>query len=155
MAKLRRTKKFVKSFIDVRTWMGIDIIMQNAKSLWHSTRESFKIQPPEESESFEQAQSRLNISNSQADKIAMHYGRLSLMFLLLTGMMMVYGGYMVMHGSWLSFPMAVAISGITSVMAFRYHFWRFQILRRCLGCSLQTWFYQGVLGQKTPSSSGK
>jgi intracellular multiplication protein IcmV len=36
--------------------------------------------------------------------------------------------------------------GIFLVLAFRYHYFYFQIITRRLGCSLSTWFKEGLLG---------
>ena len=37
---------------------------------------------------------------------------------------------------------------IALVLAFRYHFWHFQIKERKLGCSIREWYKQGLLGEK-------
>jgi intracellular multiplication protein IcmV len=56
-------------------------------------------------------------------------------------------GYQLFYGSYQAAIVSFIILWIALVLAFRYHFWYFQIKNRKLGCTVYEW-YRGLLGDK-------
>lgn len=72
--------------------------------------------------------------------------RLSMFMVLLAVLILSYAGYQLYYGSTKAFFLSLVVTLIALVLAFRYHFWYFQIKRRKLGCTFNEWYRQGLLG---------
>lgn len=91
-------------------------------------------------ESFEAATQRLKLT--EADLVTRKKGllRLSLIMLAFACIMFFYAIYLLVMGSPMGGILALVVMLIALVLAFRYHFWCFQIQQRKLGCSINDWF---------------
>ena len=106
-------------------------------------------QSPTQTETFKAAVKRLGLS--EQDLVIKQQGlmRLVVLMLVLALGLLGYTVYQGIYGSILGVVVSLVLTLIALVMAFRYHFWWFQIKHRKLGCSLREWFHRGVLGEKT------
>ncbi len=100
-------------------------------------------------ESFNVAQKRLNLTDS--DIIIRQQGllRLCLLTLLFSLLMFFYTIYLLYYLQIKAFVVSFVVMMIGLVLAFRYHFWYFQMKTRKLGCSFQEWYQQGLRGRKS------
>ena len=57
-----------------------------------------------------------------------------------------YAMYQMLYGGVLSVILSLVLSFVSLALAFRYHFWHFQIKHRKLGCSFQEWFRTSFMG---------
>ena len=72
--------------------------------------------------------------------------RLSYLMLVITLLFLAYTVYLGFHGSLKAILIAAMETIVAGTLAFRYHFWHFQIQQRQLGCSVKQWtqsFFRG------------
>lgn len=57
----------------------------------------------------------------------------------------VYSLYEILYGGILAVMVAVVLAFVCLALAFRYHFWYFQVKKRKLGCSIKDWFRESFM----------
>ena len=62
--------------------------------------------------------------------------------------LLCYMGYQMLYGSLKAILISLIEMIVAAVLAFRYHFWHFQIHRRRLGCSIKEWFQTTTGGDR-------
>ncbi|HAU1881722.1 TPA: type IV secretion protein IcmV, partial [Legionella pneumophila] len=99
-------------------------------------------------ESFDEAVKKLKLN--EADLIIKQKAlfRLSVIMVIAALMLLIYTGYQLFYGSWKATIISLVVVMIALVLAFRYHFWYYQIKQRKLGCTVKEWYRQGLLGEK-------
>ncbi len=143
-----RTAGVVRFFFDVRKWSDFDRTRRSTLYLINSFKRLFVPNSPTETNSFDEAVQRYNLS---ADDLVLQrraLWRLSMLMCVIATGVFGYALYCLTYGAQRAFFLSIIVSMIALVLAFRYHFWSFQIDNRTLGCSLKQWFREGVLGHK-------
>lgn len=134
-----RTGSIIRSVFNLRLWTDWDRMRTFTLYLLRGIKKFFVPETTTDVETFDEAQKRLNLS--EADLISRRKAlyRTSLLMLVFA---LFFLGYAIYHfmllqmlGGWLS----LVVMLIALVLAFRYHFWYFQIKERKLGCSIQEW----------------
>ncbi len=99
-------------------------------------------------ESFDAAIARMNLSDQdlQAKQSALY--RLSILMCTAAIFIFGYAIYHLYYGSYRAVIISFILMLIALALAFRYHFWYFQIKTRKLGCSISEWYRQGLKGDK-------
>lgn len=143
-----RTKNVLMRIFNVKTWGDWDRMKSFTLYLTRGFKKFFIPQKNEVSESFEAAKIRLNLSDK--DLMAREKGlfRLSLLMVGAAILLFIYAIYHLFTGNYLAFILSLVVMAIALVLAFRYHFWYFQIKSRKLGCTINEWFRQGIMGDK-------
>ena len=138
MPRFKRTRKVVKFFFDVPTWMGTSTIKENTAYLKNLVKKVYSFNKRiVKRETFEEAAQRLNL-DEQA--IKSRYQELKITFILSMlagGFLFPYSIYVFLTGKFINGIMCLALTTLCFVLAFRYHFWMFQIERHKLGCSFK------------------
>ncbi len=147
-----RIVKIFKNIFNVRFWLDYDRLHTFFKYVGSSLKTMFVPQKrkakPNDHESFNKAVLNLNLSEKN---LLAKQKNLYLTSVLLSGMavlLILYTGYLLVYGSYQGAVVGLSVTLITSTLAFRYHFWYFQIKNKKLGCSFREWFNQGLLGKK-------
>ena len=143
-----RTKLLFNRIINVRSWADWDRMKAYTVYLGKSAKNLFVPQDQIASESFAAAKARLNLSDSELLIRQKSLYRLSLLMVFIAFLVLVYAVYHLVLANFLAFFVSIVIMLIALVLAFRYHFWYFQIKEHKLGCSVREWFYQGFMGGK-------
>ena len=142
-------KKGVKPFVDVSSWLNLDQLKNYGKSISDIGKSLFIAQKASRNETFEAALKRFNLSEAELQKKAEDLHKLSVIFSVFAVCLLAYFIYLlVTHGSIMAIIVTLVLSSVIFAKAFSYHFWVFQIKKRRLGCSLQEWFKEGLLGIK-------
>lgn len=143
-----RIARVLSRIINVRSWIDWERMKSFTRYLIDGFKKFFIPQKTQKGESFETAKKRLNLTDS--DIIARQTGllRLSLLMVAVACMIFVYSIYLFASGGYLGGVVGLVVTLIAVVLAFRYHFWYFQIRERKLGCTIQEWFKQGLMGGK-------
>jgi intracellular multiplication protein IcmV len=133
-----------KTYFNPVGWFGSDakygaqVIIRLAKGL-------FAVPEAHRAETFQQAVARFQLTTDDIKKIQQRYYLFFLIFSVLAIIMLFYGFYLLFYQHhFLGWMLSIAVTGLFAAQAFRYHFWRFQIKHRKLGCTLQEW-WQGKL----------
>ncbi len=104
------------------------------------------VDQPEFEESFEQAKTRLELSDTQLKDAKSSYLRLALFYLFFAFCMIGYALYLLAHDQVLAVMMCVPILMVLLAFFFRHHFWYTQIKQERLGMSVKQWFLSLIFG---------
>lgn len=148
MKLAQRVKRRFKPFFDISSWMSKDFLVAPAVDLSEKTKRLFIVQQSSKAESFEMAVNRLNISEQALLTRLIEMRRMFFLFLLIGLGLLIYGVLSLLQGFFLSFFICAGLTCFAFSMAFKYHFWIFQIKQRRLGCSLREWL-KGTLWGKS------
>ncbi|ASQ45097.1 hypothetical protein clem_02680 [Legionella clemsonensis] len=139
----------IKRIFNVRAWIDFDRVRAFTSYLAAGFQKLFiPQQQTEKGESFEAAVARMNLSEQelQAKKKALY--RLSVLMCLAAVGIFSYSIYHLYYGSYRAVVVSLVLVLVALVLAFRYHFWYFQIKERKLGCSFSEWYREGLKGDK-------
>lgn len=138
----------LRSIFNFRAWSDYERVKGFTEYLYSGFANLFIPQKHETGESFEEAMVRLNLS--EADLLEKQTALFRLAWLMVFTALAI-GGYVIYCLYWKAF-MAAGVSSVVQlvalVLAFRYHFWYYQIKQRKLGCTFSEWLHNGLLGEQ-------
>ncbi|WP_115703507.1 type IVB secretion system protein IcmV [Legionella sainthelensi] len=133
----------------IRIWFDWERIKAITVSLGNGIKHLFvPHQNIETEESFTDATMKFGLSDEILLSKQKALFRLSMFMMLLAVLILGYAGYQLYSGSIKAFVVSLVVTLIALVLAFRYHFWYFQIKNRKLGCTFNEWYRRGLLGEK-------
>lgn len=139
-------KKVVKPLVDFPRWMDTPTLANNAKMIAGLAKRIFTAPKATRTETFEEAMSRLNLTETDIQRRKKEFLRLICIFGLLSILLYAYSFYLLSHSYIRGGILALIVSTIALMRVFRFHFWYFQIKKRKLGCTFKEWL-QGLLGK--------
>ncbi|WP_133136588.1 type IVB secretion system protein IcmV [Legionella rowbothamii] len=143
-----RIVKLISSILNVRAWFDWERVRSFTLYLSNGFKRLFVPQQNKEVESFEEAATKLNLNDTTLMTKQKALFRLSIVMLIAAGLILGYAGYQLFYGSFMAVLVSLIVTLIALALAFRYHFWYYQIKSRKLGCTFDEWFRQGLLGEK-------
>jgi len=149
--KKSRITGLLKSVFNVRSWIDYDRLKSFTTYLGTGIKKMFVPEPidvVDTSTSFKEMVTSLNLSEQDLADRARGLYRLSIIMGVIAGAMFVYAIWHMVFGNWKATIVSLVVSCLGLVLAFRYHFWYFQIKERKLGCTLREWYKQGLLGEQ-------
>ncbi|KTD14650.1 intracellular multiplication protein IcmV [Legionella gratiana] len=133
----------------IRSWFDWERMKAITVSLGNGIKHLFvPHQNIETEESFTDATKKFGLSDERLLAQQKALFRLSMLMMLAAVLILCYAGYQLYLGSLKAFFVSLVVMSIALVLAFRYHFWYFQIKQRKLGCTFSEWYRQGLLGEK-------
>ena len=146
MAKKGRVKGAIKGLFNFKLWMGYDRLVDQGRSIKDSYDGIFTPQVSSRKEDMEQVKSRFGLNESDLDKKASELFRLAVTMVVLFFPVISYALYLLWNFHWHAGILALVVSGFPIVLAFRYHFWYYQVKERRLGITFSEWLHRGLLG---------
>lgn len=143
-----RIVKFFKNILNIRYWLDLERIKQFTLYLFNGFKNMFVPQAKAQGESFEEAVKTLHLSEQDLELKKKGLLRLSLIMLVIACTLLAYGVYQLYYGAYRAMLLSLVVFLIAIVLAFRYHFWYFQMKQQKLGCTLREWYKHGLLGDK-------
>lgn len=150
-----RVANVLARIINIRVWFDWERMKLFTLYVGNSLRRLFMPQHNEESsdrpvltESFRTAQKELNLSDADLALRQKALLRLSLLMSFIALLIFLYSCYHFYNGALLAGFLSFIVMLLAWSLAFRYHFWYYQIKTRKLGCSFHEWFTKGLLGAK-------
>ena len=143
-----RTIQLFGRIFNVRSWLDFDRMKSFTGYLGTGFKKMFVPQEPEAKESFEEALVRQNINEKDLKSKQSALYRLSLLMCGTAVIIFAYGIYHLFYGGYKATIISLSVALIALALAFRYHFWYFQIRERKLGCTLKEWYRKGLIGGK-------
>lgn len=142
MGIFRSSKKVMGRIVDVRVdkWLSVDYLKETTGHFKAILNDMVVPQKARYSETFEEAQQRLNLSEKDLADRKHEFTKLFYFFVALSLVVISYGLYLAYHGSFGPALIAFCLALYSFTQAFRFHFWLFQLKNRKLGCSLREWF---------------
>ena len=143
-----RFRKIINTAFNVRKWSDFDRMKEFTMYLEHGIKNLFIPQRQAAAQTFDEALQQYHINEATLLKKKKALIRLSLWMSFLAFGFFLYSIYLVVVGSFHAMLLSLVVMMFALVLAFRYHFWFFQIQQRKLGCTFQDWFWRGFLGRK-------
>lgn len=140
--------KLLSSIFNLRLWFDWERMKSFTLYLGNGLKQLFVPQRDKQTESFDEAAKKLDITDASLLAKQKALLRLSVIMVCAAGLIFGYAGYQLYHGSFKAVIVSLIVMMIALTLAFRYHFWYFQIKHRKLGCTFDEWFKQGLLGEK-------
>lgn len=134
-------KKTVKSLFNFSAWMGADELRRSGSNIKQLAKSIFSVRNAQYEETFEQAVQRFNLSEADLKEREKAFGWMALFYGVLMGVLLAYMAYLWVWGTWSSVLMTLILSAVMASLAFRQHFWYFQVRERRLGCTFKEWFF--------------
>lgn len=128
------------TFFDVPRWVNVKQYVETNKTLYTKIKDSFRVARPMREETFEAAMQRLKLSEQDLNERMPANQRALTILLSFVIALCLYGFYLMFTGAIAGTLVILAVIALSSVRAFQYSFWNFQIKHRKLGCSFKEWF---------------
>ncbi|WP_367606414.1 type IVB secretion system protein IcmV [Legionella sp. W05-934-2] len=150
--KQSRIRSIFGRVFNFRYWVDYDRLKGYSLYLWNGFKRFFVPQNQQGAGSqmqFDKAIKEMNLSEADLKSREVALIRMSRLMAILAGFIFLYSFYHLFYGSLQAAFLCYSVTLIAVALAFRYHFWYFQIKERKLGCSFSQWFREGLLGQKS------
>lgn len=142
MVMLKRVRRIKGS---VRKWVDYDRLSDNATGLKKVFLKLIVPAAPKHHESFESAVVRLKLTPADIQKRMSSLKRLLVLMLVIAATIFIYTIYNLIKAHWIAVILSFILFILTLVVAFRYHFWHFQLQQRKLGATFREWLFFGLL----------
>lgn len=142
-----RTKRILSRLLNVRSWVDFDRVRAGQRYITGVCGTYFVPGKAKKTESFPAAVARLKLTD--AALLAREKGLFRLSLTMVGAAILVFGYavYNLYYAHFTAVLLSLLVMCLALVLAFRYHFWYFQIKHQKLGCSLSEWFNQGLMGK--------
>lgn len=140
--------RIITQIFNVRKWLDWERVKGGTLYLKNGISRLFLPQQNAEAESFDDAMKELNLDEESLLVKQKSLFRLSIIMVSAAVLILAYAVYMLFLGSIKAFFVSLVVAMLGIILAYRYHFWYFQIKQRKLGCSFNEWYRQGLLGGK-------
>lgn len=134
-----KSRRFIKNFLDVPRWAGVDTIKHAGKSIKSLAKSLFTVKQPEFNETFDEAITRLKLSEEDLSKRQRMYGITAGVYFVSACLMLVYCVHLLMLGHHMSMVTTFALVMLLLAFFFRDHFWYTQMKHRRLGFTFKEW----------------
>ncbi len=143
----RLTNLFLTLF-NVVLWFDWERMKSLTRYLINGIKKFFVPQVSKDTESFAAAKKRLNLTDH--DLLVRQKGlfRVSMLMFAFSILLFCWAIYHFIFLHILGGILSLVVMCIALVLAFRYHFWYYQIKAHKLGCSIHEWYRKGLMGDK-------
>jgi intracellular multiplication protein IcmV len=150
-SKRGRMRRLIDKYVDFKTWMDIERSKSINGFFLNIIRRIFLLQKPDPKtkKTFETVMQEMQLTDKDITERLKTFKLMYLIMLLAAFLFYAYAIYEVMYGGILSMLLSGVFSFVCLALAFRYHFWHYQIKVRKLGCSLKEWFRNSFMGGRT------
>lgn len=142
MGLLSKTKKATSYLVNFRVseWLDYAHLSKSANYILSQAKGLFTLKQTEQPETFKQAVLRFELSDVELSTQLKQLQRLTKLFLTLAALLFGYFLFLIiLKHNYMGACMTFALMLYSLSLAFRYHFWRFQIQQKRLGCTLKEW----------------
>jgi intracellular multiplication protein IcmV len=129
-----------KTFINPSGWLGYTELKSSTTTAWELMRGLFYTPKDVNPETFEEAMTRLNLTEEDIKQQSVRYFNFAVLFITLAVVSFLFAFYLLfVEHTFAGCLLGLAVTALFGSQAFRYHFWYFQIQRRKLGCTFEEW----------------
>ena len=133
-------RRGLRSLVNFPAWMGWKDLSRNASFIKSMVVSLLTVSKAEHQETYEEAVERLNLSSKELQQRQQGFLQMAILYFILMLLLMAYAVYLVFVGTLTAVLMSSVLVLVTASLAFREHFWYFQMKQKRLGCSLKSWF---------------
>lgn len=141
--------RVLTSIINVRAWSDYDRTRASLVYLRDGFKKMFvpqRVSAPEKD--FDDIVKAKKLTEDDLMQQQKSLKRSSMMMLLFSLAVFIYSLYLLVHLNIMATVLSLVVACLGLVLAFRYHFWAFQIKQRKLGCTVAEWYRIGLKGEK-------
>lgn len=153
MKKKSRIVTIVSRLINFKSWLDWERVKTYTLYLLNGIKRLVIVQKKQEesfrTQQFSKVQADLQLSNEELKARQQGLLRLCMVMLMVAVLLLGYAIYHLYYFALEAFVISLTVGCIALVLAFRYHFWYFQIKERKLGCTIGEWYRYGIRGKKT------
>jgi hypothetical protein len=137
------TKKAASHLVNVRVdkWIAYSYLKDTLNFFLDISKSLFKPEHTQIQESFEEATKRLHLNSEDLIQRATLFQRFTFIFLVITLGLLIYAIYIFQQNNLMGTCMTICLALYAGYQAFKFHFWRYQIQKQRLGCSLKECLY--------------
>lgn len=152
MGLLKKIKSGLGHIFDFRVdrWVDLRYLKKSSDYYLQETKRLFTLQKAEHDENFAEAAERLTLSEKELDEQAKRYAYMAVLFLGIGLLFLIYGTLLVIWKNWMGSIISFSMTLYAFALAFRAHFWFFQISQKRLGCTASEWFQFFVKRTRNP-----
>lgn len=138
--------KSIKSGLDTvfyirpKKWVSWDFLTDNTKKNVEVVKDVFTIEKAKRKENFTQAMHRFGLTEKDLAPLRKRYLLFAYFFLTIALGIFFYGIQGLLQQYYGQFFGSLCLTLFVCSLAFRYHFWAFQIESKKLGCTLKQWW---------------
>lgn len=148
MFGFRRDKQRKNRFFDFRRWSNYDRIASDYKNLAGHIKQVFQPRKERYNEDFAEAVARLGLSEHELARRQQGLLRLVVIMLGVALGTLIYLIYLLWTAYYAAALVAATMMMLALTLAFRYHFWYYQMKQQRLGCTVNEWF-SALITRKT------
>ena len=134
-----KSRKFIKTFLNIPKWTGSAYLLSSARSIKSLAKSLFTVKKPEFEETFEEAIARLNLSEEALQKRQKNYLITAACYFICAVFMFAYMIYLIKLQHIMASISALSLTLVLLAFFFRDHFWYTQIKQKKLGLSFSDW----------------
>lgn len=148
MKIFRGIGKAIKPFVNFPAWMGLKQISSTGKGIQETAKTLLETPKATHRETFAEAMQRFHLSEADLQKQMKNFRQAALMYCAIALGLFMYALYLFISGHLIAGLLSLIITALALTLAFRQHFWYFEIKQRKLGCTIREWFQGTFLGGK-------
>jgi intracellular multiplication protein IcmV len=141
MGILKTTKKVSGHIFNfkVSQWLDLDALKGFTNYFLQQFKLLYQIEQATQTETFEEAIDRFELTPKDLQIKYSQYSFLIFFFSGISLLLLSYTFFLAHKENWMGTVMSAALTLYAWSLVFRYHFWRYQVKRQKLGCTLSEW----------------
>jgi len=140
MKIVRGLGKLVKPFVNVPSWMGWKDLKSTGTNIKDTAKALLETEKAQRTETFQQAVARFGLNPEQLAQKQKDYLNAALLYSGIGIALFLYAVYLFIFGHLAAGFLTLVLTVLAAVLAFRQHFFYYQIKRHKLGCTIKEWF---------------
>jgi intracellular multiplication protein IcmV len=140
----------IVSIFNIRWWIDYDRIKAFTLYLVDAIKQIVILKPQQlgSQTDFDKMVASLHLTEQALFSRQTSLYRISLWMCVVAFCLFGYTLYQLFYANYLAGLISLVLTLLSLVLAFRYHYWYFQIKEHRLGCSIRHWYQQGLWGNK-------
>lgn len=139
MKIVRGLGKAFKPLVNFPAWMGWKQLSQTGKDISSNAKELLTPQKATRQETFDAAVRRLGLSEQDIQQRMKAFKKMALLYSVIALGLAGYCIYLVIFAHVAAAFLTLILVTLALTLAFREHFWYFQMKNRRLGCTIKDW----------------
>lgn len=140
------TGRLARGIFKPKEWSSYEMMREITEYLIEGFMRLFVLRKESQSEQLDQVMHRYSLSEKDILARKRVFFRMALLMLLVSVAVFSYTMYHLLYAHYRAVMLSSVVFLLSLTVAFRYHFWYFQLKKRKLGCSFKEWLRSGLLG---------
>lgn len=143
-----RTLNVFRRIFTVRQWIDWERVKGFTSFLISGFKNLFVVKSSKKAQSFDAVKAKFRLTDAELLEKQRGLFRMFILMMIFSAFIFIYCLYHLVIANYYTALLSFIVTLIALTLAFRYHFWHYQIKYRRLNCSISEWFNQCVIGGK-------